>query len=727
MTDIVLDKITSGYNLSKINKNFEKVEDVINDEVLHLEGGNNVMKQDLDMNGHALLNLGVNPDKGDSLVTLEVADARYYNVTGDKLEGTLDANGQPIVNLRAPVNANDPVRKTDVDGVVSAYQAADANLQAQLTGEVPLEASAFSEVSWHDQVIDNSVVIPPGKNAWSFGPQMTIAQGQSVTVSEGSTWTIADGDEYEGPIDQATYIKKTDLASSTGSSLVGYKLNTNTSVARTEYAKLSEVVSILDFGAIGDGSFDCTSSIQAALDYVRSVGGGRVLMPAGKYKVTGPLSLNPIVGVGWHNLILEGQGRGTTTLDFTSQLVGNPGGIKVNGWGGRVTLKGFSVLNTKGVGIELNPVERGSANYISRCVLEDLIVDGCTSDGFRFTQTYMCSGKDIEARNNGGYGFNLRGSHTSMTFNRCWAGGDAASPQGGNSAGGWTLNGLVYSSFESCSADNNAGPGWTIKATGGVTLTSCGSEANVGTGFLCVSDDNNISAIPTPGINGLILDGCFAVNNGSASSSTPNFLQFSSSGTRTGTMLIRGCYDIISGTVGSLVSTFLVGAGGAITLQEEGCFFQGTRLKSGTTYTHNLTSVGKSAVARLSADSAISNATNVVVPFGAFDNNRMGASLSSGGIVIPTGVNRVKISAGLFWNTNSTGSRVITFYKNGSSFYGTPSQKNAGIGFTGQATTSAIVEVVPGDVITVIAYQDSGSSLNVIANANTYLSVECLG
>lgn len=74
------------------------------------------------------------------------------------------------------------------------YQAADANIQSQLTGKAPLMASAFSEISWHGQVINNSVTVPPGKNAWSFGPALTIAEGQEVTLSEGSYWTLANGE-----------------------------------------------------------------------------------------------------------------------------------------------------------------------------------------------------------------------------------------------------------------------------------------------------------------------------------------------------------------------------------------------------------------------------------------------------------------------------------------------------------------------------------------------------
>lgn len=204
MTDITLNPITSGYNVSRINSNFEKIEDVINNEVLHLKGGNNTMLQDLDMNSFALLNVQVNPNDPSSLLTVSEGDARYYNVAGDTLTGPMNVNGQTITGLKVPVGPTEAVRKQELDAETNAriaadqalfngYTSADANLQAQLTGNVPLEASAFSVISWHDQSIDNSVNIPADKNAWSFGPTMTISPGQAVTVGGGSFWTIANG------------------------------------------------------------------------------------------------------------------------------------------------------------------------------------------------------------------------------------------------------------------------------------------------------------------------------------------------------------------------------------------------------------------------------------------------------------------------------------------------------------------------------------------------------
>lgn len=93
--------------------------------------------------------------------------------------------------------AGDDALEKSLDTETKARQDADANIQKQLTGNIPLEASAFSPISWHAQTVSSSVIIPEDVNAWSIGPKMTIASGQSVTIGDGSFWTIAEGLQYE--------------------------------------------------------------------------------------------------------------------------------------------------------------------------------------------------------------------------------------------------------------------------------------------------------------------------------------------------------------------------------------------------------------------------------------------------------------------------------------------------------------------------------------------------
>lgn len=187
--------------VSKINANFQKIEDWANINALWRSGLTagqaNQMNTPLDMNGYAILNAGVDLTDPDSLLTLQAGNSLYVNVAGDMMVGQL--------SVQEPAGPTNPVRKDAFDAEVQTrtsrdaqieqgYKSADANLQSQISGGAPLEASAFSPISWHDQVVENSVDIPDNKNAWSFGPTMSVGAGATVSVGDNSFWTIANGE-----------------------------------------------------------------------------------------------------------------------------------------------------------------------------------------------------------------------------------------------------------------------------------------------------------------------------------------------------------------------------------------------------------------------------------------------------------------------------------------------------------------------------------------------------
>lgn len=78
-------------------------------------------------------------------------------------------------------------------------------------------------------------------------------------------------------------------------------------VATTVQAKLRESISVMDFGATGDGTTDDTASIQAAIDATPT--GGSLFIPVGTYLVTDtltcPLPIS-IFGAGSGSVILVG-------------------------------------------------------------------------------------------------------------------------------------------------------------------------------------------------------------------------------------------------------------------------------------------------------------------------------------------------------------------------------------------------------------------------------------
>lgn len=158
------------------------------------------LQNNLSMNGYRITELGSAQEDTDALPKGQ-ADTLYVNVSGDSMTGPLSMGGNKVSAVGTPSAGTDAIRIIERDALALSMQEADASLQAQITGMTPPMASPFSPVSWHPQVIANSIVIPDNMNAWSFGPTMTIAEGQSVTIGEGSFWTIAEGaSTQEGPL-----------------------------------------------------------------------------------------------------------------------------------------------------------------------------------------------------------------------------------------------------------------------------------------------------------------------------------------------------------------------------------------------------------------------------------------------------------------------------------------------------------------------------------------------
>ena len=97
-------------------------------------------------------------------------------------------------------------------------------------------------------------------------------------------------------------------------------------VVRTVQNKLQDVVSVKDFGAVGDGVVNDTAAIQAAITAASSVDGygGKVYFPKGRYLISSTLTLDS------SNIRLEGAGTGanhntggTEGQDGTSQIIGS--------------------------------------------------------------------------------------------------------------------------------------------------------------------------------------------------------------------------------------------------------------------------------------------------------------------------------------------------------------------------------------------------------------------
>lgn len=477
---------------------------------------------------------------------------------------------------------------------------------------------------------------------------------------------------------------------------------------------------VLDFGAKADNLTDDQPAIQAAINAAKAAGGGTVFLPAGTYKVNDTLTLTP--SSSWFNVYIQGAGAGATTLNFAG-VGANKDGIAVSGWGGRFGFEGFTVKNAKRHGIYINN-STNTEYWVNRFYIDNVISDSNDQDGFHFGQSYMGGFTNLESRNNGNYGFYLGGFHTSFIFERCWAGGDGVNPDGGNGNAGWYINNITYSSFISCASDWSDGPGYVVDNCAGVTFQACGSESNDQEGFLVRSS----TPTSVSGANdGLSFNACFGYNNGIADKAVyANFMGISTANAVGIYVNLTNCSEKILGD--NTYSLVLNGTSGSIACNLDNCQFQAAQSKSGSVELYDRSLAGYVATGTRATNFSVPNNTETIVPITSFFTNEINATLDTGKIVIPAGVNRIRITAGIAWNTAAGGERAISIYYNNSGFYGNGAQETTGVGYVSQTTGTALIDVAQGGLIDIRAIQGSGAALDVLGeNYGTFVQIEVIG
>lgn len=114
-----------------------------------------------------------------------------------------------------------------------------------------------------------------GVNQYGPGAQYAYLETDSDTV------TFVSGLHVGASVKFTTTTQTTGNA--TDASVVTYNPPFTNAVSTTVEDKLAQTVSVMDFGAVGDGVADDTAAIQAAIDAVNAAGGGVVNFPAGTY------------------------------------------------------------------------------------------------------------------------------------------------------------------------------------------------------------------------------------------------------------------------------------------------------------------------------------------------------------------------------------------------------------------------------------------------------------
>jgi collagen type VII alpha len=209
------------------------------------------------------------------------------------------------------------------------------------------------------------------------------------------------------------------------------------------------------YGAVGDGTTDDTTSIQAALDACNTAGGGRVYLRAGTFKITAALTI-------YAGVTLVGAGVNATIIkQFTNNTSGIVGNDIIY-----TCIRDLTVLTTgtqtSASGIDLHWTGRGNIEQIQ---LENLLVSGFFY-GLNLQTIITSNITNVEAYGCG-TGFRMWQGGTSTTINSTYANVCTI---------GYSLDGVVYCTFNASAADV-CGTAYYLNNCSGIAWVGSGSEA----------------------------------------------------------------------------------------------------------------------------------------------------------------------------------------------------------------------------------------------------------
>jgi len=301
--------------------------------------------------------------QGESVPTVVVT---YMGATGYGIPtgGTV---GQYIRKASATNfdTAWDTITADDVSGLsasLSTLTSADASLTSRVSTEETTRATADTSLTTRLSTeeaargsADTSIVTRFSTADTSLTTRLSTEEVTRASADTSLTSRLATEESARSSADTSVMAA---FAASGGSGLVGFVQAGTGAATRTPQAKMRDVLTTADFGAVGDATTDATAAIQAALDAAAAAGGGTVFIPAGIYRISNTLLIPSKVHV-------RGAGRGATVL---RGIAGQYSGKSVNGLTAYITLC-------------MGAVDRASVAHLT----VDHATNGCTANGIGCT------------------------------------------------------------------------------------------------------------------------------------------------------------------------------------------------------------------------------------------------------------------------------------------------------------------------------------------------------
>ena len=175
------------------------------------------------------------------------------------------------------------------DNVQLRITAAGMNYIAGSTASTTLEQSFTATQGQTVFTLTNFDYSPGNNNLAVFVNGSKQVSGTNYTETNVNTVTFTTGLNAG---DIVEFLSNLSVAAGTiYATDINYNEGSTGAVTRTLESKLQEFVSVMDFGAFGNGTTNDTAACQAAINAVASAGGGTVYFPPGTYL------LNPVSGL----------------------------------------------------------------------------------------------------------------------------------------------------------------------------------------------------------------------------------------------------------------------------------------------------------------------------------------------------------------------------------------------------------------------------------------------
>jgi hypothetical protein len=276
--------------------------------------------------------------------------AGKVNKGGDTMAGTLSMGNQRLTDLPTPSLASDAVTLSYVNTAISSSQIAGT------TRWVKTIATAGATVSGNDDSGNTLAYISQREQVYLNGACLSRDSDYTATTGTSIVFTVP---LLVGDVVQVFSLNN--IAVGGNAVDVTFSPSGSGAVPRSTASKLKDVVSVKDFGAVGNASNNDTAALQAAFTYA-SASGYPIYIPAGTYLITAPLR------VGTAGPAVKIYGDGSLHSTIVQQTVGangiehdyNPITVAVVGTTCTVTCQYPHNLSSGAISLPLNkgPVSR---------------------------------------------------------------------------------------------------------------------------------------------------------------------------------------------------------------------------------------------------------------------------------------------------------------------------------------------------------------------------------